>query len=265
MNIALGVEYCGAFYSGWQRQKHSSSVQQTLEEVLSQIANHEVSVYCAGRTDSGVHATGQIVNFALSNERPLKAWEQGANALLPDDIKIRWAKALPSEFHARHSAYSRRYRYVIQNTHYRSAILNGKVTCFRPQLNEKAMHQGAQSLLGEQDFKSFQASSCQSLTSFRCVNNISVVRLGEFVIIDITANAFLHHMVRNIAGCLLEVGEGKQTVEYVSQVLAMKDRTQAPATAKPDGLYLVKVGYPAKYEVPDCTIGPLTFPDDINL
>lgn len=263
MNIALGVEYDGTHYCGWQRQKHSGSVQQALEEALSQIANHSVAVFCAGRTDTGVHATNQVVNFELSNTRPIKAWEQGANTLLPDDISIRWAKSMPPEFHARHSAFSRRYRYVVQNTQYPSASLSGKVTCFKPLLDEKSMHQSAQSLLGEQSFKSFQASSCQASTPFRCVEKVAVIRFNEFVVIDITANAFLHHMVRNIAGCLLEVGQGKQPVDYVAHVLAKNNRIHAPATAKPYGLYLVTVGYPEKYHVPATAIGPLTFPEVI--
>ena len=264
MNIALGVEYAGNNYCGWQRQSHSPSVQQNLEQVLSEIANHSVSVYCAGRTDTGVHATGQVVNFELQNERPLKAWFLGANTLLPDDISIVWAKQMPPEFHARHSAFSRRYRYVIQNTRSRSATLSGAVTWVRNSLDEKAMHASAQALLGEQNFASFQASSCQSPTPFRFMEKISVSRWLDFVIVDITANAFLHHMVRNIVGTLLSVGMGKKPVEYVEQVLAKKDRTQAEITAKPDGLYLVNVGYPDEFAVPKSPLGPLLLPDELD-
>lgn len=264
MNIVLGVEYSGTNYCGWQRQSHSPSVQQALEEVLSQIANHEVNVFCAGRTDSGVHATGQVVNFTLNNDRPMKAWELGANALLPDDICVRWAKQVTDDFHARHSAFSRRYRYVIQNTSYRGASLYKKVTVHKFPLNHEKMHIGAQALCGENNFASFQASSCQSPTPFRYVESVSVNRYHEFVIVDIKANAFLHHMVRNIVGCLIEVGMERQPTSYVGEVLAKCDRTQAPATAKPDGLYLVKVGYPLSYGLPDLPLGPLTLPDNLG-
>ena len=208
MNVALGIEYSGAAYCGWQRQSHSPSVQEALEVALSEIAAHPVNVFCAGRTDTGVHGTGQVVNFKLHNPRPLKAWLKGANTLLPDDICVRWAKNMPDDFHARHSAVSRRYRYVIQNTSHRTAHLSGRATWVRESLDETAMHKSAQSLLGEQDFSSFQAASCQSKTPFRCVNKVSVERIADFVVIDITANAFLHHMVRNITGSLLEVGLG---------------------------------------------------------
>ncbi|MET1254302.1 tRNA pseudouridine(38-40) synthase TruA [Aliikangiella maris] len=260
MNIALGIEYSGSNYCGWQRQSHSPSVQQSLEVVLSKIANHSVSVFCAGRTDTGVHATAQVVSFQLNNERPLRAWELGANSQLPDDICVRWAKPVPDEFHARHSAFARRYRYVIQNTRYCSAILSGKVTWYRTPLNHELMHQGAQALIGENNFSSFQASSCQSPTPFRRIDEISVNRYNEFVIIDVRANAFLHHMVRNIVGCLVEVGFQRQPVEFVQQVLAVQDRTAAPMTAKPDGLYLVQVAYPEKYQIPQLPLGPLTLP-----
>lgn len=264
MNIALGIEYSGSRYCGWQRQSHSPSVQQTLEEVLSKIANHPVSVFCAGRTDTGVHATGQVVNFHLESERPLKAWHMGANTLLPDDVSIRWAQQMGADFHARHSATARRYRYVIQNTSYQAATLAKKVTWYRQQLDAPRMHEAAQSLLGENNFASFQASSCQSLTPFRFVSKVSVSRWHEFVVIDITANAFLHHMVRNIVGCLIEVGNGKEPIEFVEKILQAKDRTQAPMTAKPFGLYLVEVSYPEEFEISKMPLGPLLLPDNLR-
>lgn len=264
MNIALGVEYSGSNYCGWQRQSHSPSVQQELELVLSEIANHPVSVYCAGRTDTGVHATGQVVNFLLHSERPLKAWYLGANTLLPDDICIRWAQSMPADFHARHSAFSRRYRYVIQNTHHQCATLAGKVTWMRTPLQADKMHIAAQALLGENNFASFQASSCQSPTPMRFVERVEVSRWLDYIVIDISANAFLHHMVRNIVGCLAEVGCGRQPVDFVEKILRQQDRTKAPPTAKPDGLYLVNVGYPDKYQLPDMPIGPLLLPDELK-
>lgn len=263
MNIALGIEYSGSRYCGWQRQSHSPSVQQNLEEVLSQIANHDVKVNCAGRTDTGVHATGQVVNFTLNSTRPLKAWTMGANTLLPDDISIIWAKVMEPEFHARHSANARRYRYLIQNTRYQSATLSKKVSWYHQRLDTKAMNIAAQALIGEQNFRSFQASSCQSKTPFRFIQKVSVFRWHQFVVVDIKANAFLHHMVRNIVGCLLEVGSGKENIEFVAKVLAEKDRTKAPMTAKPDGLYLVKVDYPDENKIPESPIGPLMLPDEL--
>ncbi len=263
MNIALGIEYSGSSYCGWQRQSHSPSVQQVLEEALSQIANHPVNVYCAGRTDTAVHATGQVVNFESNSERLLKAWYLGANTKLPKDISIRWAKEMPDNFHARHSAFARRYRYVIQNTFFPTATLSHKVTWFKGDLNTQNMSKAAQALIGEHNFSSFQASSCQSLTPFRFIEFIQVIRVNDFVLIDIKANAFLHHMVRNIVGCLLEVGTGKQKVAFVEELLSKQDRTKAPMTAKPDGLYLVDVSYPEKYNVPKTSLGPLTFSDNL--
>jgi tRNA pseudouridine38-40 synthase len=261
MNIALGIEYSGANYCGWQRQSHSPSVQQCLEKALSQIADHDVSVFCAGRTDTGVHATGQVVNFKTESERLLKAWYLGANTKLPEDISIRWAKKMPDTFHARHTAFARRYRYILQNTTYPTGILKGKVTWYKKSLDVQRMHESAQILLGENNFSSFQASSCQSPTAFRYMRHINISRWQEFVVVDIEANAFLHHMVRNIVGCLLEVGSGKREIKFVEEVLSKMDRTQAPMTAKPDGLYLVNVLYPEEFEVAKMPLGPLMLPD----
>jgi tRNA pseudouridine38-40 synthase len=250
MIIALGVEYLGTRYCGWQRQSHSPSVQQHIEQALSRVANHPVSVYCAGRTDTGVHATGQVIHFESHNDRPEKAWRMGGNAHLPDDIAIQWAKQVSDDFHARFSALSRRYRYVILNAPARPAVLSGQVTWIRESLNETSMHQAAQYLLGEQDFSSFQAASCQSPTPFRNVFKVSVERKNEFVVIDITANAFLHHMVRNIAGSLIEVGRGNRPAEWLLELLELRDRTRAAPTAAPDGLYFIQANYPAHYGLP---------------
>ena len=261
MKVALGIEYSGTAYCGWQKQTHSPSVQESLEKALSEIAAQPVETYCAGRTDTGVHATGQVVSFDITNERPLKAWFRGANTLLPDDICVRWAINVPESFHARHSAFSRRYRYIIQNTSHRAAHMAGKVTWVREPLNVQAMHNAAQSLLGERDFSSFQAASCQSRTPFRCVSEVSVKSFASFVVIEIAANAFLHHMVRNITGSLLEVGLGRENEDYIARLLSYKDRTKAAITAKPDGLYLVDVGYPEEFQIPKVPLGPLTLPN----
>lgn len=253
MIIAVGVEYLGTQYCGWQRQQHSPSVQECVEDALSKVANHPVRVYCAGRTDTGVHATGQVIHFETESVRPEKAWRMGGNAHLPDDISIQWAQSVADDFHARFSAISRRYRYVILNAKARPAILSGQVTWIREPLDEQKMHQAVQSLMGEQDFSSFQAASCQSPTPFRNVFNAKVERKNEFVVLDITANAFLHHMVRNISGSLIEVGRGNQPPDWITHLLSVKDRTQAAPTAAPDGLYFVQANYPGHFGLPKRT------------
>lgn len=255
--IALGIEYCGSRYCGWQRQSHSPSVQENLEVVLSKIADEPISVFCAGRTDTGVHATGQVVHFECSNERPNKAWVLGANTQLSDDIAVRWAHQVSADFHARFSATARRYRYIIANTPAKPAILNSGLTWIRQKLNESSMSEACRYFLGEQDFSAFQAASCQSPTAMRNVHHITVKRHGDFVVIDIKANAFLHHMVRNIAGSLIEIGRGNQPHNWIEALLSSKDRSLAAATASPNGLYLVDVDYPSHYGLPQQALGPL--------
>ena len=257
MKFALGIEYDGSQFSGWQRQSHAPSVQQTLEAVLSKIADETVQVNCAGRTDTGVHATGQVVSFDIQSERPLKAWTMGANTQLPDSVAVRWAHPVNDDFHARFSATARRYRYIIANTHARPAILNHGLTWCRQELDVAAMNQACQYFPGEQNFASFQAASCQSKTSFRFIEHLRVERLGQYVVIDIKANAFLHHMVRNIAGTLIEVGRGLKPYSWVKELIDAQDRTQAPATASPNGLYLVDVDYPEPFGLPSLPIGPV--------
>lgn len=259
MRIALGIEYDGSAYYGWQRQREVNSVQECVETALSKIADHPVEVFCAGRTDAGVHATGQVVHFNLQSERGMAAWTLGMNANLPKDIAVRWAKEVPDEFHARFSATARQYRYIIYNAPYRGAILGRGVSHYHRPLDEKLMHQAAQSLLGEQDFTSFRAVQCQSRTPFRNVHHVKVTRQGDYVTIDIKANAFLHHMVRNIAGTLVEIGQGDRPVEWVAELLALKDRTKAAATGKAQGLYLVAVDYPEQYQIPNVEAGPLFY------
>nr|WP_235727479.1 tRNA pseudouridine(38-40) synthase TruA [Kangiella shandongensis] len=261
MKFALGIEYDGSRFFGWQRQSHAVSVQETLEGVLSNIADEAVQVNCAGRTDTGVHATGQVVSFEISAERPLKAWTMGANTQLPDSIAVRWAQEVPEHFHARFSATARRYRYIIANTHARPAILNKGLTWCRQRLNVESMNEACRYFPGEQNFASFQAASCQSKTSFRFINHLRVERFGDYVVIDIKANAFLHHMVRNIAGTLIQVGRGLKSASWVKELIEAKDRTLAPATASPNGLYLVGVDYPDEYDLPRLPIGPIFLPE----
>ncbi|MGJ3352936.1 tRNA pseudouridine(38-40) synthase TruA [Providencia sp. Je.9.19] len=261
--IALGIEYNGSRYCGWQRQLDVKSVQGCLEEALSKIAAKPITVQCAGRTDTGVHATGQVVHFETSVFRKEVAWTMGTNTHMPADIAVRWCKPVESDFHARFSATARRYRYVIFNHRYRPAILSNGVTHIHYPIDEKRMHEAAQALLGEHDFTSFRAVQCQSKTPWRNVMHVNVSRHGHYVVVDIKANAFVHHMVRNIVGSLLEIGCGNQDISWMSHLLELKDRTKAAATAKAEGLYLIKVDYPEKYELPMNVMGPLFLADEL--
>lgn len=256
--VALALSYDGSLYRGWQSQRkpHVATVQEHLETTLSKIANAPIRVQCAGRTDAGVHASFQVVHFDSPADRKEKAWVAGANTLLPDGISVLWAKPVDPGFHARFSATARRYRYIIANTQTRPAILSHGVTWQPQQLDHEAMHAAAQCLLGEQDFTSFRAVACQSNTPMRNVHFVEVSRINQLVVIDIQANAFLYHMVRNIAGSLLEVGKGRMPVSWVSDVLQARDRCKAAVTAPPHGLYLVHVTYPDDYGLPTDPPGP---------
>lgn len=247
--IALGIEYDGSRYCGWQRQQHSPSVQETLEKALSGIADHPVTVTCAGRTDTGVHAVAQVVHFDLQNTRPERAWLLGGNTRLPDDISIVWARPVAQDFHARFSAVSRSYRYVILNRSSPRALLAKRVTWIYHPLDSGSMSRAAEQLLGRHDFSSFRAAGCQAKSPVRTIESIAVTRSGEFVYLDIRANAFLHHMVRNIAGVLIEIGKGERPAEWVAELLALRDRKRGGVTAPPHGLYFTGVGYPAEYGV----------------
>lgn len=257
--IACRVEYDGRHYSGWQAQPHLAvkTVQATLERALGTVADAPVRVSCAGRTDAGVHGYGQVVHFDAPAERSAKAWVLGANANLPLDVRVHWALEVPAGFHARFSALARRYRYIIANTPVSPALLGGQVSWQRRPLDHRVMHAAARCLLGERDFSAFRAATCQSSGPMRNVHSLDVSRRGDLVIIDIKANAFLHHMVRNIAGSLMEVGLGRQPPEWIGQLMAGRDRSVAAATAPAAGLYLVEVEYPAQYELPATPHGPL--------
>ncbi|RJX73841.1 tRNA pseudouridine(38-40) synthase TruA [Vibrio sinensis] len=264
MRIALGIEYNGASYFGWQRQRDVNSVQEQLERALSVVANHPIEVLCAGRTDAGVHGTGQVVHFETTASRKMVAWTMGANANLPGDIAVRWAKEVSDDFHARFSATARRYRYIIFNSPLRPAILSSGVSHYHGELDVEKMHQAGQYLLGENDFTSFRAVHCQSRSPWRNMMHLNVTRHGQYVVIDIKANAFVHHMVRNITGSLICVGRGEQPPEWIEWLLAQKDRKIAGATAKAEGLYLVDVDYPEQFELPRAPIGPLFLPDELS-
>lgn len=261
MRLALGIEYDGASYHGWQRQQTVVSVQQHVEEALSEIANESIKVVCAGRTDAGVHATCQVVHFDTQSQRPDKAWTIGINRYLPDSIAAKWVTNLGEDFHARFSATARRYRYVIYNNRMRNSILAKGVTHVHDQVDHELMHQGAQFLVGRHDFSAFRAVNCQANTPNRDLQHIRVERYGDYIVIDVKANAFLHHMVRNIVGSLLVIGKKEQTPDWMDTLLVGKDRTKAAATAKPHGLYLVDVTYPDEFALPEHPIGPLFLPD----
>lgn len=257
MRIALVVEYDGSQYHGWQAQTGLHTVQQALEQALSKVADCTISVVCAGRTDTGVHATNQVVHFDCEKERTIRAWIHGANSFLPKNICVKWGKEVSEDFHARYSATARRYRYVIYNGAIRPALLRSNVTWQYRQLDHRLMHQAAQSLLGEQDFTSFRSVECQSNTPMRNVHQLQVTRMGDLIVIDITANAFLHHMVRNIAGVLIAIGSGKHPVSWIDEVLAAKDRRLGAETAPSYGLYLVHVSYPKQFHILQNALGPL--------
>lgn len=260
--VAAAVSYDGSAYHGWQSQldPEVATVQDALEAALGSIADMPVKIHCAGRTDSGVHASHQLIHFDCPVARSEKAWVQGGNTRLPDGVAIHWAKPVAQDFHARFSATARRYRYVILNSEVRPALLANGVTLQRKPLDADLMHQEAQCMLGELDFTSFRAVACQSNTPMRNVHFINVSRMAGLVVIDIQANAFLYHMVRNIAGALMDVGSGKQAKGWLRSVLEAKDRTMSSPTASPKGLYLVDVEYPEACGLPVNVPGPFFLP-----
>ncbi len=251
MRIALGIEYVGSGFSGWQVQQGERTVQGALEEALSRVAARSIRVTCAGRTDAGVHALGQVVHFDTDARRPVTAWTLGANSSLPADASVRWALEASDEFHARFSALSRTYRYVIYNAGVRSPLLAGRTWWRRRPLDVDIMQVAVRHLLGEHDFSSFRAAGCQARSPVRRVTEASVTRRGALVCVQITANAFLHHMVRNVAGTLAKVGTGEADPDWVGEVLDRKDRRRAGMTAPPDGLYFVSVDYGPLLPIPE--------------
>jgi tRNA pseudouridine38-40 synthase len=248
--FAAGLEYDGRAYSGWQFQPGLQTVQDTVQRALSRVADSPVECVCAGRTDAGVHASAQVVHFDTAAMRSERGWRLGANSYLPSDVSVAWLCEVPDQFHARYSAVARSYRYVIFNRDSRSGLTSGRATWERRPLDAGRMHAAAQVLVGEHDFSAFRAIECQSKTPRRFVEAVEVTRSGDWVTIAVTANAFLHHMVRNLAGLLLSVGHGESPPERVAAVLASLDRKMNAATAPPDGLYLVAVRYPPGFGLP---------------
>ncbi|GMG87463.1 tRNA pseudouridine(38-40) synthase TruA [Biformimicrobium ophioploci] len=256
--VALGVEYDGSDLHGFQSQKSGvPTVQGALEVAISSVAAEPVTLVCAGRTDAGVHGTGQVVHFDTSAVRPSKAWVQGVNTKLPFGIRVRWSREVNPQFHARFSARARTYRYLIESAPVRSAISHRQVTWVEQALDVAAMREACQYLLGEHDFSSFRASQCQARSPVRCVDYLQVSERGRVLVVEVTANAFLHHMVRNIVGVLLRIGRGSKPPEWAREVLEARDRSAGCVTAPPFGLYMVHVEYPESFGLPRGDIGPL--------
>jgi len=254
MRIAAGIEYDGRPFCGWQFQNHSPSVQQEVEQAFSKVANHDVRVVCAGRTDTGVHAIDQVIHFDTDADRSNYSWLRGSNTNLPAAVSVQWVKRVDDEFHARFSAQQRSYRYVICNRAGRSAVFNGLVTWNHLPLQINRMQEAANYLLGEHDFSSFRAAGCQAKSPVRTIAKLELIQQGEFIVIDIEANAFLHHMVRNIAGVLMAIGCGEAEPEWAKKILEYRDRKLGGVTASPCGLYLTRVAYPEHFEIPQAKL-----------
>lgn len=260
--IALGVEYSGTVFKGFQKQTTAqNTVQAALEMALSSIANEPITLVCAGRTDTGVHATGQVIHFDTRSHRPTKAWIQGVNTHLPESVRVVWAKQVANEFHARFSALARTYRYVIYSAPVRSAILQKQVTWISDCLEVELMAEALQYLVGEHDFSAFRAAQCQARSPVRRLYSTRFFTKGSLLILEVRANAFLQHMVRNIVGSLLAVGRQQKTPSWLGELLIQRDRTLAAATASPYGLYLVDVEYPSCFDLPHRALGPVFLND----
>jgi tRNA pseudouridine38-40 synthase len=263
--IALGVEYKGTEFHGFQTQPSGvKTVQQALQKALSKVADEEITLVCAGRTDAGVHATQQVIHFDTSAVRPEKAWVLGTKPHLPDSVIVRWAKNVSPQFHARFSALNRTYRYLLSDASTASALVAHQVTWSSRKLNLDWMREGAKYLIGQQDFTSFRATQCQAKSPVRTIHHLHLVRRGDLIILEVQANAFLHHMVRNIVGVLMTVGTGDKPAEWVADVLAARDRSKGAVTAKPYGLYLVSVDYPEEFNIPQLSPGPFFIEEGIG-
>lgn len=255
---AIAVEFDGRAFRGWQTQQPGvSSVQETLEAAISRVANHKVIVHGAGRTDAGVHGSGMIAHFDSNAVRNERNWLMGINTLLPESVAVRWIQAISPDFHARFKAVARRYHYFVYNHPRRSALLAGRATWHHAALDVARMQAAADALVGVHDFSAYRAVACQSKRPVRHVHFANLSRRGALIRLDIQADGFLHHMVRNIMGVLLAVGDGRADVDWAGQVLASADRTQGGITAPPDGLYFVDAHYPAEFHLPRDPIGPL--------
>lgn len=254
MRIALGLEYDGSRFCGWQTQKNGErTVQEAVERALSSVADHAVQVYVAGRTDTGVHATQQVIHFDTVAVRAPHGWVMGSNIKLPADVSVIWAKEVSGEFHARFSARARTYRYIILNRMNRPALLARRVTWVHRSLDASRMHRAGQVLMGKHDFSSYRTVRCQAKSPVRTLHSLNVVRHGDYLIMEVRADGFLHHMVRNIAGVLIAIGSGERSSDWAAEVLEHRDRRLGGMTAAADGLYFHQVDYDAQYEIPVIT------------
>ena len=250
MRIAIGIEYDGSGFHGWQSQPFGCTLQDAMESAVSCIAGKKTEVAAAGRTDRGVHALSQVAHFDVDAERPLQAWVRGVNSHLPQGIAVLWAKPVDEAFHARYCATFRRYRYILLNHPVRPGLLSGKVGWCHQELDLGRMTAGASHLIGEHDFSAFRAAECQANSPVRDLTEIRIERKGDFFVFDISANAFLHHMVRNIVGSLVHVGKGKHDPSWMGELLESRNRTLAAPTFSPCGLYLAEVGYDDRWGIP---------------
>lgn len=250
MRVSLGVEYDGSSFAGWQSQAHGNTVQDVLETALSVVAGTSIRTVCAGRTDAGVHALAQVVHFDTDVDRPITAWVRGVNAHLPPAVAVRWAQPMPDQFHARFSAQARSYRYLLLNRPVRPAILHGRAGWHHAPLDTDAMASAAPHLLGEHDFSSFRAAQCQAKSAIKIMEYVSIVRHRDLIVFDFTANAFLHHMVRNLVGALVEVGKGARDSSWLADLLVIRDRRRAAPTSDAAGLYFVGVSYGPGWRLP---------------
>lgn len=263
--VAMAVEYKGSDFHGFQTQPSGvTTVQQALEKALSMVANEPITLVCAGRTDAGVHATNQVVHFDTLAKRLPKAWVMGTKPHLPDSVGVKWAQNVTPQFHARFSALNRTYRYLLSDGKTSSALLHGQVTWSSRPLNVDAMREAAAHLVGRHDFTSFRATQCQAKSPVRTIHYLHIIRRGDLIVLEVQANAFLHHMVRNIVGVLLSVGTGDKPVSWVADVLAAKQRSAGGVTAKPYGLYLVSVDFPAAFNLPSSLPGPLFLQEPVG-
>lgn len=250
MRIALGIEYDGTAFAGWQRQENGRTIQAVAEAAVSRVADHPVVLHCAGRTDAGVHAYEQVVHFDTIRGRGLRNWVLGANVNLPRDVTVRWARFVPDTFHARFSAVARRYCYRIVNRPVRLALDRSRAAWVHSPLDFSRMHEGAEALLGRHDFSAFRAAGCQAKTPIREIYDIHLEKRGALICLEVEANAFLHHMVRNIAGSLIAVGQGRHKPGWVTEILASRDRRRAGPTAPAQGLALRAIRYPSQFPLP---------------
>lgn len=250
VRIALGLEYDGAAFCGWQTQPGGCGVQDALERALSGVAGEKIETACAGRTDAGVHATAQVAHFDTAAARPISAWTRGTNALLPQSVAVTWALAVDRKFHARFCATGRRYVYWLLSRPQRPGLLSGRVGWTHRTLDEDTMREAAQCLLGEHDFSAFRAAECQARSPVKSMREVAIARRGDLIRFEFAADAFLQHMVRNIVGSLVYVGSGRQPVGWIRDLLESRDRTRAAPTFSPAGLYLAAVEYDAAWAIP---------------